>query len=387
MPASIALNIILFAIGSYLVLYRIYYGFCNKSSRFICFLIRLLSYIKFVFINIMTLFHTDAILRRFVRFCEQLSQLLQSGMPLKSALKLLTDLETNAIFHARLCAFESSLLNGENFLHGLIRLISDEIPVRFEHMACLPNLEILLQALSRYFHFKITTARALVKRLVYPCFLLTSLLILLFFFLFILFPFYYSFYRDMNIPLPRLLKILHVLHYALLKFGALFILFLGVLIAIFYTQLSHFIKQRLLSSFFSFQISDIIWIWAILLQSGIALKDCVSMIRLPETHPLYNHYQNFIAVFFQTGQFSLSCRSHLPLFTLYHLELISYSEKSGCLTQGLFAVAEDLNTRQTARINLFLSVIQPLLLAVMASLILFLFFLIYLPLFNSLQFL
>lgn len=327
-------------------------------------------------------YHT---LQQTASFCSKLQRLLESGVPLLSALNSLKQDEKKPWFKARIENLLAHLQDGKSFTSGLRFLLPEEIPFGLGDVTHIGDLSLFLEQLSAYYTQKTTYVTELVKKMVYPGFLLMSLVSLLALLGGFLLPTYANFYANMNLSLPLGIRLMHNGFYLI---GSLWsgysVIVIGIAVLLGFSKIWPIWKRWIWRLFFPENIGDILWRLSILLSAGIPLKQALANLQLPAQHLYQKPLQKFQAQVLQSGDFTSSFTAYFPLSN-YQKELMHHAQKSGKFAVLLQEIALSYHQAEQQHFQKYLSLAQPLLLATMGILLLGCVYMMFIPVISTLQ--
>jgi len=318
-------------------------------------------------------------LKSFIGFCDNLTPLLKAGIPLYDSLIILTN-PTQKKETSPIQTIMTQMEMGKTFITALSSVFPKHIPFHLGLADTIPDTGAFLSALSHYYTQKQTHLQKLKQQLFYPSFLMVSLLGITVFMMTFMLPNFIQFYDTMALSPPRLL--LSLMSFKLwFSSSYMSLLFALIILGI---RFKKSIIQVFYGIIFPYRTSDILWLLSLFLKSGISLKAALEMFAFPLTHPLHNPYSNFKNDCLTTGQFSLALSTHLNL-PPYHRELLSFSEKTSALHDGLSHISNLLYEEERKRFAGIITTIQPLLLIVISTWIGASLYFSFLPVLSGLQ--
>ncbi|MFC1771164.1 type II secretion system F family protein [Candidatus Margulisiibacteriota bacterium] len=323
-------------------------------------------------------------LKRFSTFCFKLRDLLKAGIALSKAIQIIITDESNKEQRSRLTSLAEDLKSGKNLLRAFKKMLPENIPFNFSQVEKLPDIEELLGKLGDYYQQKLKSLNIFLKKIAYPFFLILTTAVIFFIFIFILLPNFRSFYQDLNLELPGVIRLILNLTSFIDKYAREMIVLLFGSVLIFYSFSANKIKMLIANLLFPESVSDILWILGIFLKSGLVMKEainCFSHKHNPEQEIAYNKFKDS---FLSSGDFSGSFLQSYELSS-YQQELLRNAQKTGKLADTFFKISQDIKTQERRKTDRALSLVQPILLSFIGIMVFLFIYFTFLPVLSSIN--
>lgn len=329
-------------------------------------------------------------------FTNELNVMLKSGITFSKSLEILASQENNKNFRGILLKVQKNISQGKgifesfrnfenifslNFLQFLkIGEITGTLNERFENI--IENLE-----------FEINNKKKVWGILIYPIIVIALTLCVVSFLLLFILPNFILIFKENNLELPKITKIL-----LFISENFLFILLMISIFLIFTFFLFRYINQNktrrtkkdkfflfipFLGEIMKLNIAiNLYYSLSILLSSGISLIDSID-IMYKNTNNYYVK-ENLLKVRKSINlgnNISISLKN-LDIFTERFYMLIVSGEESGYLSENLFQISKILKQDFDYRVKKYLSFLEPLAMLILGLIIAFIVVAIYLPIFS-----
>ena len=315
------------------------------------------------------------LLVKFSLFCEKLSRLLTAGFDLKTALAVIHDDETEPDYQAK-------IQRAIQFINCLQILLPPAVPIELGGTTVLPNLTLLLDDLANYTSEKLKNIQTLLQRLLYPCFLLLATLGILLLFALVILPAYRTFFVEMSIPTPLVLKAF----YRLIAFVTTYFLPIGLLLLLLLVggapKIGAYLKSKLYALLFPSSLADRLWLLGVLVKSGLNFKQ--ALVALAPTAQANEQWHQFQENMLTSGDLATEMTQTMRL-SRYQNELLKIGAQTGSLASALIDIARDWKERDQKKMLFFLTMFQPALLIVLGLLVFGIIYLTFLPVLASLK--
>lgn len=178
-----------------------------------------------------------------IDFCEPLSELLQGGMSLLDSLSFLY-LHANKKKKHRLKLISDRLRNGNSFSRALMEAGAPALFISI--IVCSEENNEFVHALknvSNHFEQRLMWQRKWQQIIIYPMFIIFSIIVCFLFLLIVVLPHFYGMYETLDVQLPpSLLMLVHLgewlRHYGMISFG--FVMFTIFSLSLIYIKLESF---------------------------------------------------------------------------------------------------------------------------------------------------
>ncbi len=314
---------------------------------------------------------------------QRLSRLIQSGMDLKTGLAILRQDEKDRLLQQKLQLLSDELERGISFTHALYTVFPSLFPFYSASYPIL-NLPEFLDRMVTYYDMKVSYLRTLQKQLVYPFILLFSLLMMGILFVTVLLPAYAGLYSGLNMEFPSFLSFLlsGITYFKKYSLVVNILLGSGAIAAgyFFIKKTKMWLKECLLPS----HMSDFFWIWGMMLENGLSVKQTLDIFDFPFSHKIGRQWNVFCERFLKTGVFSSSLSESFSL-SPYIGALLANAEKSGTLKGGFFEISHQIREKDRDKTRKKLAILQPALLIGIGIFIFVFATVTFLPLLSSIQ--
>ncbi len=304
-------------------------------------------------------------LSQFITVCDHLANLLESGIPLRVSLGILIEDAQDRRQSQVLARMRSELDLGHPFLATLGRLTPPSVTLGFDTVSDTPQLIPLLRSLATHYSQKKTHITELRRQLAYPLILLLGTSVTICGIMWWLVPLYASFFSNLNVPVPVIMRLILVLRDWLSHGG---FVSLGIGICLLGIVRLHNIRAWCATLIYPSSCADIVWLLGIFISNGYSLSNALTVIRLNNAHPLRASYTQFCTEFRQTGEFSATFCSHFSLHP-YESSVLAHFEKNAKFSTGLLEVSRLIRDRETQTLTRLITLAQPCLLALLAIVI------------------
>lgn len=329
-------------------------------------------------------------------FTNELNVMLKSGITFSKSLEILASQENNKNFKKVLFKIQRNISQGKgifesfrkfenifslNFLQFLkIGEITGTLSERFENI--IENLE-----------FETNNRKKIWSILMYPIIVIALTLCIVTFLLLFILPNFISIFKENDLELPKITKIL-----LFISENFLFILLMVSIFFVFIFFLFKYInknkimrtKKDKLFLFIPF-LGEIIkldiginlyYLLSILLSSGISLIDSIDIMYRNNNN--YYVKENLLKVkkSINLGNNISSSLKNLDIFIDRFYMLIISGEESGYLSENLFQISKILKQDFDYKVKKYLSFLEPLVMLILGLIIAFIVVAIYLPIFS-----
>lgn len=347
--------------------------------------------ISFQFKIIQTIKSADVII-----FIEHLIMMLKSGMNLTTALNFILEVTKNHKFKKVIAQINNDLINGQSFYQAI-----NKYPQFFDSLSCSlidfgeksSKLETVLIKLLSYKQHSQTIKRKLKKALSYPLILLiTGLLSIICIFIFVI-PQFEIIFSDFIHELPALTKlILKLAQFINEKFLLILMIILGIFfIFIKYKKkslsLAIFLDKLILKlpfgDFLFLKITVVRFSYClhIALDSGLPLTKALDLIK-NSNNLFFNQCVLRIQNSITSGKTLNTALKEVEVFPLLFINMIAVGEASGNLEKMLNKITIMYEEEIDNCINIFLNILEPMIITILGLLLSILIIALYLPIFK-----
>lgn len=323
-------------------------------------------------------------LKKFPLFTKKLYQLLEAGFDLSRALDIISHDEKNLEYRTLLDSFTQEIAKGNSFPKSLKKLLPPIIPFKFDHIDVIPNLTLFLKEIERYYHHKLNFISKLLSKLMYPAILLGSTLLLFIFFIVFLIPLYLNFFSQQNLSIPFWLIFLNQAINHISQHIVLYGIVFAILFLLSYQKIVLGIEKIFYAFLFPNTMADLLWIVAILLETGLDLKTALDSIEKKQENSFFKNYECFKKDITHGDTFTESLNRYFPL-TTFQCEQCRHAEKTPHFKRILKEIAQDMLEQEQKKFEKILLVIQPTLLLLLGGLITLFLYMTFIPMMGLTQ--
>jgi type II secretory pathway component PulF len=331
-----------------------------------------------------TVFKNYQLLKRFPVFCNKLRSLLKSGFNIQKALQIIKADEKDEFYRQRLENLEKELLAGKPWIQAFALLLPEYLPFKFEGLDKVPKIECLLAELENYYKNKLNFISEFWAKLTYPLLLFLISFFAFFFFLSIILPMYQNYFLDLNLTIPKSLSLL-IIFWEKIKENIVLIVAVIFFILIFWGQkIINFIEKLIYKLLFNLNIADILWIFSILLESGIDIKSALNSIKINKPENLKENFENFKKELFLGQAFSQALIKNFN-FSNFQKEQINSAEQRTDFGELLAQISQEIKIQDMKQMINKLNYIQPIAFFILGGIIFIFLYLIFIPVINTIS--
>lgn len=331
----------------------------------------------------------------FLTFNQQFITLIHAGLPILRALELLVKRARDAKLHQLLSAVLERVRGGDLLSEAFRR--QPNIPEIYTTTLMAGersgNLEEVLSRYTQYQRLAQSVRRKLVSSLIYPCFLLVLVLVVLTFLVTFVVPRFGQLYSSLNADLPPLTVVMLNLgegarHYFWAFLLGLIVVIAGLSLLAQRTGLG----QRLDAFFLRLPVVGDLW-WkyqaamlartlGTLLQGGIPLVPAMETARSALRSARLRHGLGKATQHVREGQALSETLSKHNVMPGLAVEMVEVGEGTGALPQMLASVAEFYDEDLSTALTTLLSLLEPAILIVVGGIVALVLISLYLPIFS-----
>jgi type IV pilus assembly protein PilC len=332
----------------------------------------------------------------FLIFNQELAALLRAGLPLLQALELMLERMKHPRFRPVLTDIRDRVKSGEN-LSDAFASYGDTFPSLYASTLKAGErsgeMEGVLRRFIRYLQLVTTSRKRVVSALVYPAFLIGASLVMMTVLALFVVPKFMTFYEDMNAQLPMMTKVM--LGTVGFVRSNWILLVVGLVTGIVFfrrwrrsasgaIQYDH---ARLLIPFVGsilhrFSLAEFCRSLGTLLTGGIPLVTALEIAVDGVGNAFLKHHMGSVINDVRQGQPFYAALEKTRVFTDLGVNMVKVGEATGSLDEMLGSVADLLDEQVETRTQRLLSLVEPVMLVVMAVVIGTLLISIYLPMFS-----
>lgn len=323
-----------------------------------------------------------------------LAHLYKNGIPIVTALELVSDISYNKIYKDSLLKVLTFIKQGKSLSEGFSQFKA-LYPEFFTGIIAIGEntgrLYSVLKGLEVYYSKCTCIRKEIINASMYPAFIILSIIVLNMFFINNIIPSFCEIYKAMNIELPSNCKIIYDLNnnlkerpFSIFVTISSWLLILVIVLKYFSKKISvdKFAKVHIVKLFFEYIM---VLFFSIVTSSGInisrGLKHCEESISFPYLKSkIRNINENILG-----GKTLTEALEKSNLFSKYTLAIISINEEAGSIEQGFNGLAVSLEHDLSELIKKYLRFISPIFIIIMAGFIVIFLVAFVLPLFNNLK--
>lgn len=323
-----------------------------------------------------------------------LAQLYKNGIPIATALELVSEISYNKIYRDSLLQVLTFIKNGKSLSESFSEFKS-LYPEFFTGIIAVGEntgkLYSVLKGLNVYYGKCVYIKKEIKNASIYPLFIILSMFILSIFFVNNIIPSFCEIYKAMNIDLPANCRIIYeannyIKENPLLVSVTIICWFFILLVVLNYfskkISLNMFAKINIVKLFFEYIM---VLFFSIIISSGMniskGLKHCEDSINFAY---LQNKIRNINANILR-GRTLTEALEVSGVFSKYTLAIIKISEEGGNIEEGFKGLAANLEYSLSECIKKYLRFISPMFVVIMAVFIVVFLVGFVLPLFNNLK--
>jgi len=335
----------------------------------------------------------------FIMFNQELMALLRAGYPILKSLELITGRTKNLHLKELLLAVEGEIRSGKSLSESFSPFEKRFTKVYTASLMAGEQSANLPGTIGRYTDYAkvIAQTRSRIRSaLVYPTLLLTFSLILMGILVNFILPQFSRFYLDFEAELPAISQFL-VKMTTLLRQTTPYVLVLGIAVAFILTRLRMGEKNRVFLDKLKLRIPYARRIWTdtgislfsrtlgLLLESGITLLPSLPIASQSIPNKFLGQQTRHLPEDIRNGGTLSDSLGKSGFFPMLAIDMIRIGETSANLHGLLREVAEVYDEKVRAKIDTFVSLIEPVIIIFMGMLVALMLLSVYLPIFNIIQ--
>jgi type IV pilus assembly protein PilC len=334
-------------------------------------------------------------LEKFLIFNQQFVTLIRAGLPILKGLDLLAERLTDPKLGPYVKAVRDEVRNGT--------LLSES----FRQQGIFPKIYVtsvmageksgsLTEVLDRYIVYQklsLAVRKKVISSLVYPCLLIVLVIGLMIFMVTYVVPTFATLYTSMSASLPAMTQMLITVGTA----AQGYIVYVGIAVAIAVILLRWWIRREGSRStvdrikmklptfgdiWLKYQVAQLARILSTLLTGGIPLVQAMETAAESLGTPLLQGAVETAGKSVREGQPLSGSLKSSGLFPPLAIDMIEVGESTGALPQMLNSVAEFFEEDVNTRMQVALSLIEPVIMIVMGAFVAFVLISLYLPIFS-----
>lgn len=356
--------------------------------------IKLADKLKFSIIQERQLFKSKVNEEQLSLIAGNLAQLYKDGIPITTALELISDILHNKVYKNSLLKVLLLIKQGKSLSEGFSEF-KDLYPEFFIGIIAIGEntgkLYAVLKGLNIFYDKCLLIKKEIKNASIYPLFIIISMTILSIFFLNKIIPSFCEIYKAMNMELPANCKFVYDLNNNLKDNPFLTIITVSSWLLIFIIVFKYFYKKISIEKFAKLNIVKlffeyiIILFFSIITSSGINISKGLEHCEDSISFAYLRNKIRMINVDILRGRTLTEALEKSAIFSKYTLAIIKIREESGTIEEGFQELACSLEYKLSEKIKKYLRFISPMFVIIMASFIVIFLVEFVLPLFNNLK--
>jgi type IV pilus assembly protein PilC len=337
--------------------------------------------------------------KEFVMFNQELVALIKAGYPILKSIEIIVSRVKNVHMKELLMRIEKEIRAGKS-LSEAFSPYDQYIPkVYIASLMAGERSGNLAETITRYNNYAkiiVATKSKIRSAMAYPTILLSFSLVLLGILINFIIPRFSDFYQNFEAELPAVTKsLLAFSHFA--KKNVIFILAFMFVLVFIYFKMRKGEKSAVLLARLQLKIpyGRPIWIESaislfcrtlgLLLEGGISLLSSLGVASKAAPNKYLVEKMNDLPEFIKNGESLSESLKKAEFFTPLALDMIRIGETSANLEGMLAEVADVYDERIRARIDTFVSLIEPIIIIIMGLVVTAMLLSVYLPIFNIIR--
>ena len=332
-------------------------------------------------------------------FCENINMMLKAGLSLKEAIRLSKDVIHKEKFRKVLIDVEINLAKGKSFyncLNNHPNIFSNFFRTMIYLSEVSGNLKDIFDYLISYYRFDINIKKKLLNTMFYPCLLLILCVAVIVVMSTIIVPSFVSIFNEMNVELPLITRIIISISNFISNYFIFILLFLILFIFSFYLYCKTLKGKKMLDKYKTKIIilrkftqviitSRFCKSLKILIDSGLPIVNCIEICSsLMENEFLKEKFIFAVDEIKRGSSISMALYS-INFFPSLFTETLYISEKTANLSYSLKVLGQIYEDDLHNRIQRLTTIIEPMLILFIASIVIILLIAIFIPLFSMLD--
>ena len=330
-------------------------------------------------------------------FCKNLSLLLRSGITLAESLNILKEnIKSKTLKYILSIAIED-IQKGQYLANtfGKFENVFGKFFIEIIRIGELTGtLAENLERLGDEFKKIETLRRKAITTLIYPAFIIVTMIIMIIFLLYFVFPKISPIFENLGVELPLSTKIFLAASNFLVKNGIYIFLAIFILLAFFIFSLRFYsfryffhyllLKTPIISNLIkNYTLAEFSRIFALLLNSGIKIVESFEICSKSINNEIYKKVFKEAAEFVTAGHPAHEFFEKYPnLFFYNFVKMIEIGERTGNLENNLQYLAKNLEENVDTFLERFVNILEPIILVIIAILIGFMAIAVVLPIYE-----
>jgi type IV pilus assembly protein PilC len=332
-------------------------------------------------------------------FCQELAALLKAGLPLVQSLDVMLERQRHPVFRRSLEAVRDRVKSG-TALSEAFRAERDLYPPMLSASLVAGersgNLEGVLRRLAQYLRLNLSLKKKAISASVYPLMLFAMMFILVSILVLVVIPKFQDFYKDFNVELPLVTRLLMAFSTTMARNAAwIFLIVVGLLLAA-----SAWLRREgsgVVLDRFLFRLpylgplmrmyatSQLARTLSALLSGGLPLVNAMEVASASVGNRAMAAAAAAATPQIREGRSLTSALESTQMLDNLALEMVKVGEQTGALADMLNAVADFYDEEIETRMAAVLSLIEPVMLVCMAVIVAGMLLAFYLPLFEAIS--
>ena len=332
-------------------------------------------------------------------FCQELAALLKAGLPLVQSLDVMLERQRHPVFRRSLEAVRDRVKSG-TALSEAFRAERDLYPPMLSASLIAGertgNLEGVLRRLTQYLRLNLSLKKKAISASVYPLLLFAMMFVLVSILVLIVIPKFQDFYKDFNVELPLLTRLLMSFSTTMANHAVwIFLVAVGLLVAV-----SSWLRREgsgVILDRFLFRVpylgplmrmyatSQLARTLSALLAGGLPLVNAMEVAAASVGNRAMAAAVAAATPQIREGRSLTSALESTQVLDNLALEMVKVGEQTGALADMLTAVADFFDEEIETRMATVLALIEPIMLVCMAVIVAGMLLAFYLPLFEAIS--
>lgn len=329
-------------------------------------------------------------------FTEQFSVMIGSGLTIVESLLILQDQIKNKHFKKSIKKISQNIEKGSS-LSESVKQEKSIFPYFYQQMVKIGEmagvLPKILKDLSLYYKWQLDIRKKILSSLYYPMLLLGATFVTIIFLLTYVIPSFEDIFQTFNAQLPYPTRVILFLSKNIKKNFIYIILFLIVFILLirlyFNTDNGSHIRDKLILKLpFISKIKKYIILWRfsnmlnLLIKNGLSLLESLIIVEKITKNRVIKKMIHTIQINIREGQDLSTALSESNFFPKIMIKMINTGEKTGRLEEMLKELSNFFHNKLNDYVKKTVTVLEPILVILMAAIIAFISISVLLPMFN-----
>lgn len=366
----------------------------NKKSKLNLKTSKVFENLNFHDIRLGLLFKSKVNEEQLSLIASNLAQLYKDGIPITTALELVSDILPNKTYKNSLLKILGLIQQGKSLSEGFTQF-KDLYPEFFIGIISIGEntgkLYEVLKGLNIYYSKSLFIKKEIKNASAYPLFVFISIIILIIFLINKTIPNFCEIYKSMDIELPTNCKILYNINSTLKDNPLLTVITLSswalisiILFKCFFKKINieRFTKINIVKYFFEYIM---VLLFSIITSTGINISQALEYCENSMNFSYLRNKIKEINISILKGRTLTEALERTGLFSKYTLALIKIREESGTIEEGFKELSSNLEDKLFEQIKKYLRLISPIFMFIMAIFISTFLLEFVVPLFDNLK--